>query len=158
MRHQFTSTAVVFLPSNLQVGAVARFLSGRPFTATASGDLNRDGQTRDRPIIDGQVMRRNTFRNTGTSYVDLRVERGFDVGQGRVSVVLDLFNVLNIDNVQIGSSGMAYGPGTVLQNGVPVAVASPATFGQRRDSSGNYLLSGTPGVPFQAQIGLRWVF
>ena len=158
MRHQFTSTAVVFLPANLQVGATARFLSGRPFTATASGDLNRDGQTRDRPIIDGQVMTRNTFRNRGTSYVDLRVERGFIVGQGRVSVMLDVFNILDLDNVQIGSPNMAYGAGTVLQNGVPVAVAPPAAFGQLRDSNGNYYLSGTPGAPFQAQIGVRWAF
>ena len=103
-------------------------------------------------------MRRNTFRNNGTSYLDLRVERGFEIGQGRVSVMLDVFNILDFDNVQIGSPNMAYGAGTVVQNGVPVAVAPPAAFGQLRDSNGNYYLSGTPGAPFHAQIGVRWAF
>jgi hypothetical protein len=72
--------------------------------------------------------------------------------------MLDLFNVFNLDNVQIGSANMAYGAGTTVQNGVAVPVAVPTMFGQTRDSDGNYYLNGTPGVPFQAQFGLRWMF
>ena len=53
---------------------------------------------------------------------------------------------------------MAYGVGTTVQNGRVVAVAPPANFGQLKDSSGNYLLTNTPGDPFQAQIGVKWVF
>jgi hypothetical protein len=27
-----------------------------------------------------------------------------------------------------------------------------------KDGSGNYLLTNSPGDPFQAQIGVKWVF
>ena len=54
---------------------------------------------------------------------------------------------------------MVYGPGTVLQNGVPVTQAPPATFGQIKDGNGNYLLNSTlRTAPFQAQLGLRIQF
>jgi hypothetical protein len=162
MRHQFTTTSVFFLPWDFQVSSAERFLSGRPFSATvgSAGDLNRDGQTTDRPVIDGRVIARNTFRNTAFYNVDLRLERGFDLPgeKGRLSVSLDLFNLFNFDNVLIGSANQAYGAGTIVQNGVAVSVAHPPTFGQLKDAQGHYLLNNSPGDPFQAQIGVRWSF
>jgi hypothetical protein len=163
MRHQLTSTSVVFLPWNFQVSSTERFLSGRPFSATvgSAGDLNRDGQTTDRPLINGKVIARNTFRNSAFYTVDLRLERGFDLPGRRGKLILsaDFYNLFNFDNVLIGSASMAYGAGTVVQqDGSVVAVAPPATFGQLKASDGKYLLTNTPGDPFQAQLGLRWVF
>jgi hypothetical protein len=162
MRHQFTTTNLFFLPWNVEVSSTERFLSGRPFSATAgsAGDLNKDGQTTDRPVIDGRVVARNTFRNTPFSNVDLRIERGFELPgkRGRIVLSADFFNVLNADNVLIGSANMAYGAGAVVQNGRVVNVAPPSTFGQLKDSDGRYLGNNTPGDPFQAQLGLRWVF
>ncbi len=162
MRHQFTATGVFFLPGSVDVSATGRALSGRPFTATAgsAGDLNRDGQTTDRPMVNGVVLARNTFRNQAFYNVDMRLERSFSLpgARGKISVALDLFNLFNFSNVLVGSSNMAYGAGTTIVNGVPVAVAPPATFGQLRDAQGNYLLNNTPGDPFQAQIGVRWMF
>ncbi len=162
MRHQFTSTTVVFLPANFQVGTSARLLSGRPFSATrgSAGDLNRDGQTNDRPLIDGRVIARNTFRNRAFYNVDLRVERLFNMPgeRGQIGLSLDFYNVFNFDNVVISAANMAYGAGTIVQNGAVVAVPPPATFGQLTDSQGRYLLNNTPGDPFQAQLGLRFQF
>jgi hypothetical protein len=98
-----------------------RINSGRPFTALAGSDLNRDGVQRDRPIVDGQRLGRNTFRNSAYSDISLRVQRGFALPQqrGRVLVSGEIFNLFNANNVEIGSANMVYGPGTVLQNGVP---------------------------------------
>ena len=162
MRHQMTTSGVFFLPSGFDVSATGRFASGRPFNATvgSAGDVNRDGQTTDRPILDGVVMARNTFRNTAFYNVDWRVERAFELpaNRGRLILSADFFNLFNFDNVLIGSSNMAYGVGTTVQNGSLVTVAPPANFGQLRDSRGRYLLTNTPGDPFQAQIGLKWVF
>jgi hypothetical protein len=162
MRHQVTTSGVFFLPGRFDVSTTGRFTSGRPFNATvgSAGDVNRDGQTTDRPMVDGSVMARNTFRNTAFYNVDLRVERSFDLpaNRGRLILSADFFNLFNFDNVLIGSSNMAYGVGTALQNGSLVSVAPPANFGQLRDSGGSYLLTNTPGDPFQAQIGLKWVF
>jgi hypothetical protein len=162
MRHQFTSSGVFLLPAGFDVSTTARLASGRPFNATvgSAGDLNRDGQTTDRPIVDGIVLARNAFRNTAFYNVDLRVDRAFELPKqiGRIILSADFFNLLNVDNVLIGSSNMAYGVGTAVQNGGLVNVVPPATFGRLRDGDGRYLLTNTPGDPFQAQIGLRWVF
>jgi hypothetical protein len=54
---------------------------------------------------------------------------------------------------------MAYGPGTVLRDGVLVSQAPPATFGQVQNADGNYLLNSTLRTsPFQVQFGLRFQF
>jgi hypothetical protein len=158
-RHQFAADAMVTLPFQFDLATTVRVNSGRPFSASAGADLNRDGVLRDRPVIDGEVIRRNTYRNEGYSEVDLRAQRAFAVGRGRAIVSLELFNLFNAANVEIGSANMVYGPGTVLLNGTLVTQAPPATFGQIKDASGNYLLNSTlRTAPFQAQLGLRLQF
>lgn len=160
-RHQFAANGVFFLPKQLEFSATARFNSGRPFSATAGTDLNRDGVIRDRPVIDGRVIRRNTYTNKGYSDVSLRVQRGFSLPNdtARVIVSAELFNVFDFDNVEVGSANFVYGPGTVLQNGAPTAAPVPATFAQVKNASGNYLRNSTlRGAPFQAQFGLRFQF
>jgi hypothetical protein len=159
-RHQFASDAMVSLPFQLDLSATVRVNSGRPYSASVGTDLNRDGVLRDRPVIDGAVIARNTFRNKGYSEVDLRAQRAFGLGgRARATLSLELFNLLNTANVEIGSANMAYGPGTILQNGALVTQAPPATFGQIRDANGNYLLNSTlRTAPFQAQLGLRIQF
>jgi hypothetical protein len=160
-RHQLAANGMFFLPKQIDVSATARFNSGRPFSAQAGTDLNRDGVIRDRPVIDGKVLPRNTFTNTGYSDVDLRVQRGFNLphGPSRMIVSLELFNIFDVDNVEIGSANFVYGPGTVLQNGVLTRGPVPATFAQVKDANGNYLRNSTlRGAPLQAQFGLRLQF
>lgn len=159
-RHQFTATGLVYLPAQFELSTTMRMNSGRPFTALAGSDANRDAVLRDRPVVDGVVMGRNTYRNTGFSEVNLRLQRGFQL-PNRVRAILsvEVFNVLDSDNVEIGSGNMTYGPGTVLQNGVPVEQAPPANFGQLRDANGRYYENSTLRTsPRQAQIGLRFQF
>ena len=159
-RHQFTAIGLVYLPAQFELSTTLRMNSGRPFTASAGTDLNRDGNLRDRPVIDGVVITRNTYRNSGFSEVNLRLQRGFRLaGSARAIFSLEVFNVLDADNVEVGSTNMVYGAGTVLQNGVPVAVAPPANFGQLRDASGVYYSNSTLRTsPRQAQLGLRFQF
>jgi hypothetical protein len=159
-RHQFAANGVFFLPKQVELSTTMRFNSGRPFSALAGSDLNKDGVLRDRPVIDGAVVPRNTHRNKGFSDVNLRVQRGFRApGNSRAILSLELFNLFNFDNVEIGSANMVYGPGTVLQNGALVTQAPPATFGQIKDANGSYLLNNAlRSSPFQAQAGLRFQF
>jgi hypothetical protein len=160
-RHQFAANGVFFLSKELEVSTTMRFNSGRPFSAQVGTDLNRDGVIRDRPLIDGRVIQRNTFTNKGYSDVSLRVQRGFGLRNDAARVVLsaEIFNLFDFDNVEIGSANFVYGAGTVIQNGVPVSVAPPATFGQVKDAQGNYLRNSTlRSAPFQAQFGLRLQF
>jgi hypothetical protein len=159
-RHQFMANAMVFLPKEFELATTMRFNSGRPFSANAGTDLNRDGNIRDRAVIDGRVVKRNTYRNTSFSEVNLRVQRGFSLpNAARLLLSLELFNVFNAANVEVGSANMTYGPGTVVQNGVAVAQAPPATFGQVKDADGNYLANSSLRTsPFQAQLGIRLQF
>jgi hypothetical protein len=159
-RHQVAANTLLYLPKQLEFSATVRANSGRPFSAQTGTDLNKDGVVRDRPVIDGAVIARNTFRNQGFSQVDVRLQRGFALsGAKRATLSLELFNLFNQANVEIGAANMVYGPGTVLQNGALVTQAPPATFGQLKDANGNYLLNGTlRTAPFQAQLGLRFQF
>jgi hypothetical protein len=159
-RHQFAATGMFFLPRQLELSTSVRLNSGRPFSALAGSDLNRDGVLRDRAVIDGRVVTRNTHRNNGLTEVNLRLQRGFALANSRrVILSAELFNVFDADNVEIGSANMVYGPGTVLQNGAPVPQPARPSFGQVRDADGNYLLNGTlRTAPFQAQLGLRFQF
>jgi hypothetical protein len=159
-RHQFAASAVVFLPKELELATTMRFASGRPYSAMAGSDLNKDGVQRDRAVIDGVEVRRNTYRNTPFSEVNLRVQRGFRIQNGtRAILSLEIFNVFNAPNVEIGSAGQVYGPGTVIQNGVPVAQPPQATFGQLKDANGAFLSTGMLRTsPLQAQIGFRLEF
>ena len=159
-RHQFAATGMFFLPKGLELSTTMRFNSGRPFSAMAGTDLNRDGQVRDRAVIDGKVVTRNTYRNTAYSEVNLRVQRAFRAaGSSRVILSAEIFNLFDADNVEVGSANMVYGPGTLVQNGAVVPQAPPATFGQIKDANGNYLTNGTQrSAPLQAQIGLRFQF
>jgi len=160
-RHQLAANGVFFLPKQLEFSATARFNSGRPFSAQAGTDLNRDGVIRDRPVVGGKVLQRNTYTNTGYSDVSVRAQRGFNLpnNSARVIVSLELFNLFDFDNVEVGSANYVYGAGTVLQNGVLTQAPVPATFGQVKDANGNYLRNSTlRGAPFQAQFGLRFQF
>jgi outer membrane receptor protein involved in Fe transport len=159
-RHQFAGDAMVSLPFRIDLATTFRVNSGRPYSAAVGTDLNKDGVLRDRPVVDSVVIPRNTYRNKGYSEVDLRAQRSFELrGRTRATLSLELFNLFNAANVEIGSANMVYGAGTILQNGALVAQAPPATFGQIKGANGSYLLnSALRTAPFQAQIGLRFQF
>lgn len=159
-RHQFVANGLYSLPFRFEVSSTARFISGRPLNAVAGTDLNRDGQLSDRPLIDGQVIKRNSFRNTSFSEVNLKLQRSFRVGKetSKIAISVEISNLFGADNVLIGSSNQVFGPGTIIVNGQPVLQAPPANFGKLRDAKGNYLLSNVPGDPFQVQVGLRYIF
>jgi hypothetical protein len=159
-RHQFIADSIFQMPFGFELGATSRLTSGRPFTALAGSDLNKDQQNTDRPVINGQVFERNTFRNTGFKDVSFRLQRNFRLTneKGRLFLSAEIFNALNFANVQIGSSNMIYGPGTLVRNGTVVTLAPTSTFAQLRNSQGQYLQSNTAGDALHAQLGVRFQF
>ena len=163
LRHVFTTTGLVYLPGGIELMTSQRFTSGRPFNAGAGSDLNKDGNNNDRPLLDGSVIKRNSYRNTAYYNVDLRVERHFSLPNERGSFVFsaDFFNVFNSGNVRLAGPGISYGnAGTVVQNGqlVQLGPQNPAAFMQLKDSQGDYFRSNSPGDPFQMQLRLRFEF
>lgn len=158
-RHQVTTNGLYNLPYGFEISGTARFTSAAPFTASAGTDLNRDGNINERPIINGVEIKRNSFRNFSFSDVSLRLQKGFKVPSehGQVLFSIEMFNLLNFDNVQI-TANRTFGPGTVFQNGKLVNVPPPLTFRQLRDNNGNYFKNNSAGSPFQVQLGVRYKF
>ncbi len=153
-RHQFLASWLYNLPAHFDAAVVTRLTSARPFEVMAMYDENRDDQLNDRPIVDGQLLARNAFRNRAFYDVSLRLQRHF----GRLTASAEFFNLLGFDNVQIGHANMMYGPGMMMKSGQAMVEPAPANFNQLRDSSGRYLRSNIPGDPFQVQLGLRFQF
>jgi hypothetical protein len=149
------------LPLGIDIASSMRFASGRPFTARAgTTDLNADGQTNDRPIVDGVMFKRNSFRNAGFKDVSLRVQKNFILTRGTVSLSMEAFNLFNFNNVTLGAAQMVYGPGTVAGASGVAAAPVPATFMQYRDADGNYISNNgnSAGDPRMIQFGLRLQF
>ena len=79
-------------------GAVFNYQTGRPLNATAGQDLNLDGNSVDRPTVDGVHFGRNSYRQPDFYTLDLRVGVAFQLGPGRLSVFGECFNCTNTGN------------------------------------------------------------
>ena len=153
-RHQFMANNVFFLPAGFQFSSMMRFNSGRPFSARTGSDSNRDGIVTDRALLDGSVVDRNTFRNTGYADVSMRVQKNFTLPneKGTLSFSAEIFNLLDFDNVEISSANQTYGSDLSVPS-------TNANFGRTQDANGNYLSGSTLRTsPFQVQLGVRFEF
>ena len=127
--------------------------SGFAYSATVSGDPNRDGNTQN-DRAPGTV--RNQFSTPATYLVDLRVGRAFRFGERvRLTLFAEAFNLFNRPNVQSVNRGL-YAFSVV--SGVN-RLARTTNFGT---PSG--FVSGSPSFTFnssynrEAQLGIRLDF
>ncbi|HXH07968.1 MAG TPA: TonB-dependent receptor [Vicinamibacterales bacterium] len=114
-RHRLVLTAIGRLPYDVGVGMVAQFASARPYGAVTGVDNNGDGVLSDRPVIDGRVIGRNTFRGSATSDVTFFVEGRLPARRASVLVRAEVFNAFNHANVlgrqSVYGNGAAPAPG-----------------------------------------------
>ncbi len=77
-----------------------RFYSGRPWSAYAGWDVNKDGYYNDRPTLDdGTIEARNTRRQPNFAQTDLRLSKVFRVWKGQtLEFIIDCFNVFDRAN------------------------------------------------------------
>jgi hypothetical protein len=108
-RHRAVATFLYHFPAGFTAGTVSSFASARPFNATTGVDNNGDGANNDRPVINGQVVRKSQFRGTGTQDVSIFVENRIRMSE-RTSLLLRLegFNVFNHGNY-LGRGQTIYG-------------------------------------------------
>jgi len=111
-RHRAVFTFTYNLPLNFTVGTLAEYASARPFNATTGIDNNGDGANNDRPVIDGEVIKKSAFRGTALSQVHAFVEDRITTRPGMPTVLLRLegFNLLNHGNY-LGRGQTVYGDG-----------------------------------------------
>ena len=118
-RHRAVITFYYRVPFDITAGTVTMLASARPFNATTGIDNNGDGANNDRPVINGHVISKSSFRGTATADVGAFLENRIRTAQGTILLRLEGFNLLNHGNY-LGRGQTVYG-----DTGTP-----NATFGQ----------------------------
>lgn len=126
-RHRSTTSWTLDLPAHFGLSGVVSARSGLPYNITTGADDNKDSVINDRPADVG----RNSARGASGFTADVRFWKTFFVGQSRLQLLVEIFNVTNQANW------------TGFQGNL-----SKPTFG----------LPATSGPPRQLQIAARFDF
>ena len=186
-RHMFAFNTVINAPFGFEVAVNSRFLSGAPIDVSVSsivapadsgltaaqyaaqvtlqnsttGDLNQDTTFPDRPFVaPGVSSKRNSYRNRGLKFTDLRIQRNFRFKERfELAPSFEVFNLFDFDNLTYASTTATnYGnPGINERTGAVLGPSNPA-FLQLRDPAGNLRTTNSAGTPLQIQLGLRLRF
>ena len=108
-RHRAVIVGSYNFPHGITLGTLTQFASARPFNATTGVDNNGDGINNDRPVINGQVASKSSFRGTATSDVSLYLESRIKPSE-RTTLLFRIegFNLLNHGNY-LGRGQTTYG-------------------------------------------------
>ena len=142
---QFLANMNYFLPFGFEIASSMKFTSGRPINAVTGKDDNLDGTSKDRPIVNSVMFKRNGFRNNGFKDVSLRIQKTFSLSRekGGISLSAEAFNLFNFPNVWMAASQTYSSPNFLLT----------------KDSSGNYLSTDAVANDSRTiQLGLRFQF
>ncbi len=112
-RHRAVITFSYRFPYNVTAGTLTQLASARPFSATTGVDNNGDGSNTDRPVVNGAVLGRSTFRGTATSDVSLFVEGRLPLHTRALLLRLEGFNLFNHGNY-LGRGQTTYGDTTTV--------------------------------------------
>ncbi|HET8644125.1 MAG TPA: TonB-dependent receptor, partial [Vicinamibacteria bacterium] len=98
-RHRFVASGVFNLPWRFQVAPVFEYGSGQPWNHRLGYDFNGDGKNSDRPA---DVPR---FNEEGPDFVsvNLRLMHRLPVGKADLTLIAEVFNLLNRDNNDVNS-------------------------------------------------------
>lgn len=107
-RHRAVLTFSYQLPLDITAGTLMQYASARPFNATTGIDNNGDGANNDRPVINGEVLKKSAFRGTPTSDVAAFIEKRFHLFDRQIMLRLEGFNLLNHGNY-LGRGQTVYG-------------------------------------------------
>jgi hypothetical protein len=139
------------------VGTLFLAHSGYPVKAVLGADLQNDGNSvNDVPVINGVIAYRNTFRQPGFLDWDLRLLKGFKIGDRmRLDFSIEGFNLTRSTNKQFNGDGES-------PFGSPQAAVNPKT-GLTFTSNTALIPTLSPGADYfggarQAQVGVRFVF
>ncbi|HEY6147041.1 MAG TPA: TonB-dependent receptor, partial [Thermoanaerobaculia bacterium] len=107
-RHRAVVALSYLLPLGIRVGTVTSLASARPFNATTGVDNNGDGANNDRPVVNGSVIGKSTFRGSPTTDVAAFIEGPVKLGAATILLRLEGFNLTNHGNY-LGRGQTVYG-------------------------------------------------
>jgi hypothetical protein len=173
VRHRFVVAGSVHAPGGFVVTLMGQMESARPFTLTTPEDVNGFGDAGDnRAVVNGVQTSLDQFRGSPFVQFDMRVARPFTPHSERWSLTpfIEFFNLFNRNNP--GNNYIA--DVSVLPVNDPANVTAlclnPACTSTQPVTSPNQLRvpSGalgdffgpgtTVGIPFAAQVGVRFSF
>jgi hypothetical protein len=109
-RNRFVLSGLYVLPLKIHFSGVATLASGLPYNYTTGTTNSGDtGATTDRPVINGEVVGRNTAHGRPIYDLAPALERAFGTERINVDLRAEAFNVFNHANF-VGYSG-TYGNG-----------------------------------------------
>ena len=149
-RHRFVVSGIFDLPYGFQFAPIFQLASARPYSIFPSCvcDINVDGVNNDRDSVDptnnDQVkLPINSERGDKFSQLNVRVSKFFKWGEHKkLGLFFEAFNVFNTGNF-----------GNQFQN-----VTGTPDFGKPINFFGATGFSEPLGIPFQAQLGVRFSF
>ena len=172
--HRFVLAGTFFAPLGFEVSSLAQAESARPITLTTPVDVNGTGDpTDDRAVVNGVQTTLDELRGTPYIQVDMRVSRPIHFGE-RYTLMpfIELFNVFNRNNPganYVTDISALPTPVNSLTNATAFCL-NPACTQTQPITSLNQLKSPagalgdffgpgtTVGIPFAAQIGIRFSF
>ncbi len=149
-RHRFVVSGIFDLPYGFQIAPIFQMASARPYSIFPAClcDINRDGVNNDResvaPGTNDQVkLPINSERGDSFSQLNVRASKFFKWGENKkLGLFFEAFNVFNTGNF-----------GNQYQN-----VTGEPDFGRPINFFGATGFSEPLGIPFQAQLGVRFSF
>lgn len=159
IRHRWTGSGMYDLPRGFQVSGILTFTTGYPFSPFTGIDSNGDSQYTDKPIVNGVMLPRNSFRNTNVFTPDMRVSKTWSIRErNRLSIAFDLFNFLNRDNFRYNVSSNESST-TALGSKWGTGQTPLPTFQAIRLPNGALNQGGlTAADPFQVQVSMKYMF
>jgi hypothetical protein len=97
--HQFSINGIVRLPWEFQLAGIVRARSGATVDPRIGQDINGDRNTRERPVINGQIAERNSFRRPSYLTADMSLVRRFALAGTTIEGRFEVFNLTNRLNV-----------------------------------------------------------
>jgi hypothetical protein len=173
VRHRLVVAGTVHAPAGFQVSLLGQAESARPFTLTTPVDVNGFGDaTNDRAVINGVQTSLDQFRGAPYVQFDLRVSRPIMPRGERWSLTpfiefFNLFNRSNTGNNYVTDVGAlpVNDPANVTALCLNPActstqpITNPSQLRVPAGALGDFFGPGTTvGIPFAAQLGLRFSF
>jgi len=99
-RQRLVLSGFYILPGKVEIGGVNTMASGLVYNYATGASNSGDGATTDRPVINGEVVGRNTGRGNPIYSFDPFIDRPFTLFYERVRVIprVEAFNVFNHAN------------------------------------------------------------